>query len=419
MRDMIRPCMLLLLLATGPSTQLDAAAITVWNQPAEARAAERRLWDEEAAAFSRASGVKVRPISRPYIQQQFVSVMASGKGPDVAHIWVGALPTLARQGLLAPLDAEVGGWDQRDFIPPVLWKAATVDGRLYGVPRDSHVYVLLVRRDRWVAAGLDPAVPPADWAALAAAARRMTRPSLGIAGFGFGPTAESFMDFVWQAGGELMREEGGRTRAAFHENPGITALSFLRGLRFEAGVMQPNPLASRDELAQLFAMGQVAMLMGVAGQMPDLINRYGLKAEDLLLFPLPAGPTGLRATHAGGDYFVVNAAAPPAARRAAFAYIQAVLSPLNQLFRWRRMRELSIPVFPGAFSTTAQLNNLPEFKLVQDSLNVARPEPYLPNWPLIKDHIETTLLQRVFTDRRAEVETLLRRTAADVEELYL
>jgi hypothetical protein len=83
------------------------------------------------------------------------------------------------------------------------------------------------------------------------------------------------------------------------------------------------------------------------------------------------------------------------------------------------MKELAIPIFPGAFSTTAQLNNLPEFSLVQGALATARPEPYLPNWPLIKDHLETTLLQRLFTDPDADVETRLRQAAAEVEELYL
>lgn len=410
---------LILAAALAFQGRLAAVTLTVWNQPAQARAAERQLWDEEADAFSKASSVQIRPISRPYIQQQFVSVMASGKGPDVAHIWVGALPTLARQGLLAPLDAEIKGWDQRDNIPAVLWNAATVDGKVYGVPRDSYVYVLLVRKDRWLAAGLDPAVPPADWNAFADAARRMRDKPKGIAGFGFAPTAEAFMDFVWQAGGELLREQGGRMHAAFNENPGVTALSFLRGLRFEDGVMQPNPLASRDELAQLFALGKVSMLMGTSGEMPDLINRYGLDPQQLLLFPLPAGPTGIQATHAGGDYFVVNAGASPQVKKAAFAYIAALLSPLNQLFRWHRMKELGIPIFPGAFSTTAQLNNLPEFKLVQETLNTARPEPYLPQWPQIKDHLETTLLQRLFTDPHADVEGSLNKAAADVEALYL
>jgi ABC-type glycerol-3-phosphate transport system substrate-binding protein len=405
---------------------LAALELTVWNRPPEARSAERQLWDEEAASFaadwarqSHDPGFSVNAISRDYIQQQFVSVMAGGKGPDVAHVWVGALPTLARQGLLARLDAETSAWDQRDFVPQVLWDPAKVDGSVYGVPRDSYVTVLLVRRDLWVKAGLDPAVPPADWQALEEDAVRMNDPARGVAGFGFAPTAEAFMDYVWQAGGELLREDAGALRPAFQENAGMAAITFLRRLRFEDGVMQPNPLASRDELAQLFALGHLGMMTGVPSQMPDLISRYGLKADQLLLFPLPAGPAGEKATHASGEYYIVNAASSPEKRAAAWAYIRAMLSPINQLFRWKRMKELGIPVFPGAFSTTAQLNNLPEFRLVQDTLASARSQPYLPNWPLIKDHLETTLLQRLFTQRDADVDALLKQAAQEIQDLYL
>jgi multiple sugar transport system substrate-binding protein len=415
----IRACLAFLSILAAP---LGALELVVWNQPPEVRPAERQLWDEEAANFAKTYGqpITVRAISRPFIQQQFVSVMASGKGPDVAHIWVGALPTLARQGLLAPLDAEIAPWDQRELIPPILWEPAKLDGKLYGVPRDSYFYVLLIRRDLYVKAGLDPEHPPATWDELEAAAKALTNKAQGVAGFAFTPTAEGFMDFVWQAGGELLRSDAdGSAHPAFHENPGITAMSFLRRLRFDDGVMQPNPLASKDELAQLFALGKVAMMMGVPNQMPDLISRYGLRAEDLLLAPLPAGPTGIQATHAGGDYYVVNAQATPARKAAAWAYIRHVLSPLNQLRRWTRLNELKVPIFPGAFATTAQLNNLPQFKLVQDSLNVAKSEPYLTNWPLIKDHLESNLLQKLFVTRDADVEGLLMQAAEEVQELYL
>ena len=422
MTKMLKLSLLFLMLAPP----LAAVELVVWNQPPEARPAERQLWDEEAADFARdyraadGSQVELKAISRPFIQQQFVSVMASGKGPDVAHIWVGALPTLAREGLLAPLDKEAADWDQRDFIPPVLWEPAKLEGKLYGVPRDSYFYVLLIRRDLFLKAGLDPEHPPANWDELEADAKKLNDPAHGIAGFAFTPTAEGFMDFVWQAGGELLRTgPDGKLAPAFHENPGITAMSFLRKLRFEDRVMQPNPLASRDELAQLFALGQVAMMIGVPNQMPDLISRYGLRAEDLMLAPLPAGPTGAQATHAGGDYYVVNAQASPQRKAAAWAYIRHVLSPINQLRRWTRLNELKVPIFPGAFATTAQLNNLPQFKLVQDSLSVAKTEPYLANWPLIKDHLETTLLQKLFVTKDLDVEGLLKQAADEVQELYL
>jgi len=82
--------------------------------------------------------VVVKGVSRDYIQQQFVTVMAGGKGPDVVHVWVGALPTLAREGFLAPLDKDVAAWDQKDLIPDIFWEPSRTPQGLVGVPYDSY-----------------------------------------------------------------------------------------------------------------------------------------------------------------------------------------------------------------------------------------------------------------------------------------
>ena len=170
---------------------------------------------------------------------------------------------------------------------------------------------------------------------------------------------------------------------------------------------------------QLFAMGQVAMMPGVANQMPELISRYGMKAEDLIIAPLPAGPTGLKASHAGGDYFIINARTEGPARKAAWDYIQHVLSPLNQLAKWDQMKKRQIPIFPGAFSVATNLVNQPEFKLVKDAISYARVEPHVENWPRIKDHLESMVLQRAMTDPDADLPKLLEEAAQVVRESLL
>jgi len=235
-------------LAAAACLRAEPVEITVCNRPAVARVNERSLWDAEAADFeARNPGVKVKAISRDYIQQQFVTVMAGGKGPDVVHLWVGALPTLARQGFLSPLDDLVNGWDQKDLVPPLFWEPARQGEKTWGVPFDSYFYTLLIRRDLYVAAGLDPEHPPANWDELRAAAVKLSKPEIGQAGFGFSPKANFFLDFVWQAGGEFFRKDPqGGWSPAFQENQGVAALSFLRDLRFKSQVMQANPLAGED-----------------------------------------------------------------------------------------------------------------------------------------------------------------------------
>lgn len=383
--------------------------LTVWNRPPVARANERLLFDKEAADFEQKNpGVRIKAISRDYIQQQFVTVMAGGKGPDVVHLWVGALPTLAREDFLSPLDDFVKTWDQKDLIPELFWEPARQGGKTWGVPFDSYFYTLLIRRDLYVAAGLDPEHPPANWDELLKAAQKLSIPEKSQSGFGFSPKANFFLDFVWQAGGDFFKKNAqGAWEVTFQQNQGVAALNFLKELRFKYKVMQPNPLASEDELKLLFATGKLAMMPGVANQMPDLITRFGMKPEDLIIAPLPAGPSGLQASHSGGDYFIVNAKTSGAKREAALAYIRHVLSPINQLSKWDQMKKLGMPIFPGAFSVATDLTSRPEFKLVKDALGYARSEPSVENWPRIKDYLETMVLERAFTDEDADLSGLL------------
>jgi multiple sugar transport system substrate-binding protein len=401
---------LMLMLALAPLTRGDDGVdLTVWNRPPVARASERVVWDRELSDFqAKNPAVRVKAISRDYIQQQFVTVMAGGKGPDVVHLWVGALPTLAAQGFLSPLDDLVATWDQKDLIPGLFWESARRDGHVWGIPYDSYFYTLLIRKDLFIAAGLDPEHPPANWDELLSDARKLTQPSKGQAGFGFSPSANSFLDFVWQAGGDFFKKNAqGSWECAFQENQGLAALSFLREMRFRDKVMQPNPLANEDELKLLFATGKLAMMPGVANQMPDLITRFGMKPEDLIIAPLPAGPTGIQASHSGGDYFIINAATKGPQREASWAYIKQILSPINQLSRWDQMKKLNMPIFPGAFSVATDLTSRPEFKLVKDALGYARNEPNVENWPRIKDYLETMVLEQAFTDENADLSGLL------------
>jgi multiple sugar transport system substrate-binding protein len=400
------------------SAPADDIELTVWNRPPVARVNERTLWDAEASGFeAQTPGVHVTAIARDYIQQQFVTVMAGGKGPDVVHVWVGALPTLAREGFLAPLDNDVKGWDQKDLIPDLFWEPAQRDGQVWGVPYDSYFYTLLIRRDLFVAAGLDPEHPPATWDELAQDAQKLTIPDKGQSGFGFSPNANYFLDFVWQAGGDFFKKNAaGGWDPAFQENQGVVALNYLTNLRFKAKVMQPNPLASEDELKLLFATGKLAMMPGVANQMPDLITRFGMKPEDLIIAPLPAGPTGIQASHSGGDYFIINASTTGKKREYAWDYIRYVLSPGNQLAKWDQMKKLQMPIFPGAFSVATDLLSMPEFKLVKDALGYARTEPSVENWPRIKDYLETMVLEKAFTDENADLSQLLNDAAQVVSQ---
>jgi ABC-type glycerol-3-phosphate transport system substrate-binding protein len=325
---------------------------------------------------------------------------------------------LARLGILAPLDEELKAWPRAAFVPAPLMQPALLDGHSYGVPCDSYFQCLLIRRDLYLAAGLDLKHTPANWDELREAARRLTKPQLNQAGLGFPARTDALLDFIWQAGGEVLRLQDGRWVCAFQENPGLAALNYLRRLRFEDHALQTNPLATSDEIGQLFALGHLGMMVGSPNQLSELILRYGMHPSQVLIAPLPAGPTGIRASHAGGEYLVINAQCPASRRAAAWEYVQSVLSPETQLKRWKGMREASMPIFPGAFSVDIQVED-PSLSLVQEGLPFLRSEPYLERWPLVKDQLDTLLMERAMTDAGVDLPALLKDCAQRVQETLL
>ena len=390
--------------------------LTMWNVPPKSLPLDRQLWDETVDRFEKENpGIQVDGVEREYQPEEFITVMAGGKGPDVVKVWVGAIQSLAALGFLEPVDSYVQNWTQQDFINPALWQGTQVGKHLYGIPADTYFLFLLYRKDLFRQAGLNPDVPPATWEELASDAVSLTHRERGQFGLGLIPKTWYFQDFVWQAGGEMIRLENGRPHAAFSELPAVQALKFWKDLKWKFNVLQPDILIQEPELLHLFALGKVAMIFGVANQLPALISRYKIDPQTIGIAPLPAGPAG-RAAHMGGNIFVINSSSPEAKKKAAWKWIEFELSPLNQLWKWQRMHELNMAIFPGAFGSSADVIDKPEFKLVKDALDTAKFEPHVNGWPQVRDLLDGDPLQDIFLDPTADPQNLLSKFAQQADK---
>ena len=199
-------------------------------------------------------------------------------------------------GFLAPLDGIIDESVLGDFVP-LLLDMASVDGSLYGLPRNIDVRLLHYRTDLIE-------TPPETWNGLLELARRHNYPPEHY-GFLF-PGRESglfgtFFELAEMAGARLFPKD---LVPDIENEAGRWALGLLRTLYLEGLVPPELPDWHYDKIHECFRAGRAAM----AGDWPGYYGLYRdaslSQVHDRLgLSPYPVGPAGKSLSYGGGHTF--------------------------------------------------------------------------------------------------------------------
>jgi multiple sugar transport system substrate-binding protein len=128
-------------------------------------------------------------------QQKFIVQGRKGK-PDVIESVLEGMIAYQRAGLLAPLDDLFDKWPDKDQFIPSTIKALTLNGKLYGVPYNTNVRVLLYRKDLLQKYGL---TPPKTWEELLREGATISSKESGVAGLGLttkNGSVRTFQEFI-------------------------------------------------------------------------------------------------------------------------------------------------------------------------------------------------------------------------------
>ena len=194
--------------------------------------------------------------------QKTVAGFTAGNFPDVAYEYGSSAAQLAKQPQLVDLTDKVKdpavGWD--DYYP-ALREAATVDGKVVGVPALVDDLSLVYNKKMFADAGI--AAPTADWTweQFRDAARQLTDPATQTYGWayvndGSEDTVWRFLAMLWQAGGDLLNADN--TKPAFDSAAGEAALQQLQDMAVtDQSVYLDN---GNGNYLNLFNSGKIAML---------------------------------------------------------------------------------------------------------------------------------------------------------------
>lgn len=224
-----------------------------------------RLLKEIIPLFEKENpGVKVEGVNLAWdsYQQKILTGIAGNSGPDVFSFYSVDTAPWAAKGILAQLDGKI---DRDAFIPNALANGEW-DGKIYSLPIGMRARPLYYRKDFFAAAGLSE--PPANWEQLRDYAKKLVKrdASGNLERVGFWvptnhpyKTVQVWLDFLWNAGGEVFSADG--KQATFNGPEGVKATEFLASLIRDDKVDVPGAIKIDNTD---FGQGRVAMLMSNA-----------------------------------------------------------------------------------------------------------------------------------------------------------
>ena len=257
----------------------------------------------------------------------------SGQPPDVAILLSTDLYTLVDMDGVIPLDdyiASEDGLDIDDFFDAFM-SNSTSAGQVWGIPWQRSTPILYYNKDAFAEVGLDPEAPPANWDELVEFGKQLVvRDGDNVTRWGVEiPTSFwIYANFAIQAGRHIGSVEDDPCGVYLDTPEAIEALSFLRSLQVEHGIM-PDGVNQWGVAPADFIAGATAMIYHSTGSLSSLLNDVPFELGTGFM---PGGPAGYGANVGGGNFYIM-ADIGQERQDAAWKFINWMVRP-EQIGQW-------------------------------------------------------------------------------------
>lgn len=249
---------------------------------------------------------------------------------DIVEVYDSTLIEYASKGWLAPMDEYLAKYKadyNLDDVPAALFEQFSYDGKVYGVPNQQNVQILIYRKDVFDKLGL---TPPTTYDELIAAATKIkdgakddVKYPLVMAWGADEAIANGFHNALNGQGGQWFDDNG---EPAFNSKEGVAALDSMRTLY----TFMPKEALTYDNGSAMTTMqqGQAAMTVIWASRATPILDPASSRVGDKVAFaPAPKGvSSGVPAAQWSQDGFAIakNSSVPP---ELLFQIILATLDP--------------------------------------------------------------------------------------------
>jgi len=246
--------------------------------------------------------IKVKTELTPYAQyfQKLETAATGGALPDV--LWMNGphVVQYAEGKVILPL-SEMAKKDNYslDNYPKSLIDLYTVDGKLFGIPKDFDTTGLWYNKKIFDEAGLPYPDDTWDWNKLKEVATKLTNKGKGIWGYAaLMGNQGGYYDLIWQNGGHIVSENG--KSVGFDQPEAIEALKYNISF-IKEGLSPTQAQMTETAPSELFSSGKIAMMFDGPWMVPEY-----KKNPDLNVAVVPKGKQRAVAIHGLSNVIAAN-----------------------------------------------------------------------------------------------------------------
>jgi len=364
--------------------------------------------------------------------------IAGGVAPDILYVNFRQSDTYIQNNFLYPLDEFISKESPEAMqlrVEKPVWQVIRRKQKgqdrekVWMLPYETLVRVLMYRKDVFKRFGLDPNRPPRDWDEFKAYAAKLSDPSTNNYGtvLASGPQAAyDWLPLLWAAGGDAVTWDPDREvwRASFASEAGVTAIQFYLELlntpwKDASGRLQQGYSMREGDWGYLWTDGKIAMRNDYLSQQ----NMGGRYDPNLYGFaPSPAGPSGKGGSEINCRMMGIFSGAgisnnaglgkrdPKLVRAAAWEYIRFYDSEEARQIRLKVMVEsgygrMQNPVFLKRYGYEDYLRYAPAgwLETFQTAMEEGKPEPYGDNCQKVYEFMTYPLDELIKLDRSGKL----------------
>ncbi|MGH4027598.1 sugar ABC transporter substrate-binding protein [Actinomycetota bacterium Odt1-20B] len=263
------------------------------------------FFKEAAAAFEKKTGAKIHVEYQQWAtaQKKFTTAIAAGEDqvPDVAEVGTTWVPQFAETDALVDVTDQVKKSGLNDDLVEGLKDAGTLDGKQYGMPWYAGVRSIVYRKDIFEKHNLKA---PTNWKELQETAKTLKKEEPGLIPFPVAGGAEMFATpFIWGAGGDLAKEEGGKWKSTINSPEAIKGIEYYTGLATKDKVSPAKVNTwTEKEVGDAWGKGQIAMAIGGNWTPKAIVEANPKLKGKLAAVPIPGQTGGMSKSFLGGSY---------------------------------------------------------------------------------------------------------------------